>query len=72
MITDFTRQSELINVHEFDKRINVIGAGALGSWLTFFLLKMGFKRISLYDFDVVEEHNIPTRYLEKIKLVCLK
>ena len=26
MITDFTRQSELINVHEFDKRINVIGA----------------------------------------------
>lgn len=61
MITDFTRQSELINIHEFDKRINVIGAGALGSWLTFFLLKMGFKKINLYDFDVVEEHNIPNQ-----------
>jgi hypothetical protein len=33
------------------------GAGGIGSWLTYFLSKMGFN-IHLYDFDVVEEHNL--------------
>ena len=33
------------------------GAGGIGSWLTFFLNKAGFKTI-VYDFDVIEEHNL--------------
>lgn len=61
MVIDYTKQEELINVLTFDKRINVIGCGALGSWLTFFLLKMGFKDIHAYDFDLVEEHNLPNQ-----------
>jgi molybdopterin/thiamine biosynthesis adenylyltransferase len=33
------------------------GAGGIGSWLTFFLSKIGF-RTYLYDFDTVEDHNL--------------
>ena len=33
------------------------GAGGIGSWVTFFLSKIGFN-IYLYDFDTVEEHNL--------------
>ena len=33
------------------------GAGGIGSWLTFFLAKIGFSPI-VYDFDTIEEHNL--------------
>jgi molybdopterin/thiamine biosynthesis adenylyltransferase len=33
------------------------GAGGIGSWLCYFLSKIGFS-IVLYDFDRVEEHNL--------------
>ena len=61
MITDYRKQSELIEIANFDTPIHVIGCGALGSWLTFFLLKMGFSNVNVYDFDEVEEHNIPNQ-----------
>lgn len=61
MITDYTKQMELIKPHEVDTRINVIGCGALGSWIVFFLLKMGFDQIHVYDFDIIEEHNLPNQ-----------
>lgn len=58
---DYRKQINLIDVEEVDKPINVIGCGALGSWLVLFLLKMGFKNITVYDFDNIEEHNIPNQ-----------
>jgi molybdopterin/thiamine biosynthesis adenylyltransferase len=33
------------------------GAGGIGSWLTYFLAKIGIK-VYLYDFDTVEDHNL--------------
>lgn len=33
------------------------GSGGIGSWLTFFLVKAGFKPI-VYDDDIIEEHNL--------------
>lgn len=41
--------------------INVIGAGALGSWLVLQLVKMGFKYIKIWDGDDVELHNLPNQ-----------
>ena len=72
MVTDYTKQSELINVHEFKERINVIGCGALGSWIVFFLLKMGFSNIHVYDFDNIEEHNIPNQMFQEKQIGMAK
>lgn len=58
---DYRKQINLIDVSEIKTPINVIGCGALGSWLVLFLLKMGFKNITVYDFDNIEEHNIPNQ-----------
>ena len=58
---DYRKQINLIDVEEVNTPINVIGCGALGSWLVLFLLKMGFKNITVYDFDNIEEHNIPNQ-----------
>lgn len=33
------------------------GAGGIGSWLSFFLARAGFTPV-IYDFDIIEEHNI--------------
>jgi molybdopterin/thiamine biosynthesis adenylyltransferase len=72
MITDFSKQMELIKAHEFKHRINIIGAGALGSWLAFFLLKMGFSDIHVYDFDTIEEHNLPNQLYKETQIGQLK
>ena len=33
------------------------GAGGIGSWVAFFLSRIGYK-LKIYDFDTVEEHNL--------------
>lgn len=40
-----------------DETVMIGGAGGIGSWLTFFLVKAGFLPYT-YDFDKIEEHNL--------------
>lgn len=40
-----------------NQSVFVGGGGGIGSWLCFFLSKIGY-HIYLYDFDTVEEHNL--------------
>ncbi len=40
-----------------DELCLVGGAGGIGSWLSFFLVRAGFKPI-VYDFDTIERHNL--------------
>lgn len=42
---------------ERDEHVMVGGAGGIGSWLSFFLARAGFCP-TVYDFDIIEEHNI--------------
>ena len=58
---DFSRQVNILNPGEFNKKINIIGAGATGSWVAFSLAKMGLNNISIYDFDEVGMHNLPNQ-----------
>ena len=64
-LNDFSRQGELLNITKARAimgPIHIIGAGAVGSWAALFLAKLGFaQNLRVYDFDVVEEHNIPNQ-----------
>jgi hypothetical protein len=58
---DLRRHNELFDAFKFDLPVHVIGAGASGSWLVLALAKLGITNITVYDFDVVEEHNVPNQ-----------
>lgn len=58
---DIRRHQELFDGDTFNKKVTIIGAGATGSWLALQLAKLGITNIHVYDFDVVEEHNIPNQ-----------
>lgn len=58
---DYSRQINILNPKEFNKRINIIGVGATGSWMSLALAKMGLSNLHLYDFDTVGEHNLPNQ-----------
>lgn len=63
-ISDFSRQSEIFDVNSWNeegKSISIVGCGATGSWVALSLAKMGIENVTLYDFDTVEEHNIPNQ-----------
>ena len=61
MNLNISRHMELFNPYEFKTPITIIGAGATGSWLALALAKLGVEDITVWDFDIVEEHNIPNQ-----------
>lgn len=59
---DMRRHMDLFDPYKFgDTPVTVIGAGATGSWLVLQLAKLGITNITVWDFDVVEEHNVPNQ-----------
>ena len=58
---DYSRQINILNPEDFKTRINIIGVGATGSWMSLALAKMGLNKLHLYDFDTVGEHNLPNQ-----------
>lgn len=58
---DYSRQVNILNPEEFNTKINIIGAGATGSWIAFSLAKMGLSNLHIYDFDEVGMHNLPNQ-----------
>lgn len=40
----------------------VVGCGAIGSYTAFGLARLGVKKITLIDFDIVEGHNLPNQF----------
>lgn len=59
----YHRQLDLINVEKLkETHITVIGVGALGSFSTLMLAKMGVEHIRVYDDDAIEEHNFPNQF----------
>jgi hypothetical protein len=54
---DIVKPEALANVP-----VTVIGAGAIGSFTVLTLAKMGMRNITVFDFDSVEEHNLPNQF----------
>lgn len=58
-IIDTRRHLDVFSVEHFgNKRIDIIGAGAVGSAIAVQLAKLGLENIHVWDFDQVEGHNI--------------
>lgn len=73
---DLLRQYEFFNPLEIKEPIHVIGVGAIGSHIVEMLVRMGVTNIDIYDFDTVDEHNIPNQMffetdIEKSKVTAL-
>lgn len=47
-----------------EKSISIVGAGALGSNISLGLARIGFKKIKIIDYDVVEEENLSVQNYE--------
>jgi molybdopterin/thiamine biosynthesis adenylyltransferase len=60
-LLDTRRHMELFDADKFDTPITVIGAGASASWLVSMLARLGITDITVWDFDKVEEHNVPNQ-----------
>lgn len=57
----YGRQLSVFKPLLFTQTVDVIGAGATGSHVVYTLAKMGVRKIRVYDFDTIEEHNIPNQ-----------
>ena len=72
-----TRQLDVIPMDALDIQINIIGAGAIGSWVALSLAKMGFIDISVWDHDEVSIENMncqfyPIGMIGKPKVIALQ
>ena len=52
------KHREFFNPDDFNDSIHIIGCGAVGSTIAEQLTRLGIKKLHLYDFDKVNEHNI--------------
>lgn len=58
---DYWRQLDLFDPNHTNVPIHIIGAGATGSYIAYLLAKMGCDDLTVYDFDKVENHNLPNQ-----------
>ena len=58
---DLVRQLEFFDPAKITEEIHVIGVGAIGSHIVEMLVRMGIEDINIYDFDTIDEHNIPNQ-----------
>ena len=60
---DYTRQLSIFNPStEGAIPIVIVGAGAVGSFTALTLAKMGFWNITVYDYDLISQENIPNQF----------
>lgn len=55
---DLIRSYEFFKPETCDSRVHIIGCGAVGSTIAENIARLGLTRVSLYDFDTVEAHNV--------------
>ena len=60
----FFKQLKLFNPETEQRRIHIYGAGSIGSHLAMGLAKTGFNDLTVYDYDDVEDSNIPAQFFD--------
>ena len=65
---DLRKSYEFMPPDKVRDRIHIIGCGAIGSTIGELLAKAGFTKITLYDFDKVESHNIANQMYTELDI----
>lgn len=68
MALDISRHRELIDTEKFNTPVHIIGCGATGSYVALALGKLGIKNLHVYDFDIVEAHNIANQSYDFLQI----
>lgn len=62
---NLSKSAEFFEPSSVKGRIHIIGCGSIGSTLAENLVRCGLTKISLYDFDKVEQHNIVNQQFDE-------
>ncbi len=62
MRIDYWRQLDFVAPDDLTFPVTVVGVGGIGSPVALALAKMGCRRLTLYDPDQVEAHNLPNQF----------
>jgi len=71
----YTRQKQL-NL-DVNQSVTIVGLGGIGFWVAKFLAMAGVEKMYIFDFDVIEEHNLnrldlPARFVGRNKADIVK
>lgn len=65
---DINKFYEFFQPEKCKHRVHIIGCGAVGSTIAELLTRMGITKFTLYDFDIVEPHNIANQMFRNIDI----
>ena len=65
---DLSKSYEFFQPEMCKERIHIIGCGAIGSTVAENLVRFGLTKLTLYDFDQVEAHNIANQMFRQIDI----
>mgnify|MGYP000238392865 CR=1 FL=1 len=65
---DITKSYDFFKPETCSSRIHIIGCGAVGSTVAENLVRFGLTKITLYDFDTVEPHNIANQMFRAVDI----
>lgn len=63
---DLSKSYEFFQPEKDDARIHIVGCGSVGSTIAENLARCGVTKITLWDFDVVEPHNIVNQMFTQV------
>lgn len=69
---DLSKSYEFFKPDMLESRVHIIGCGAIGSTAAENLVRFGITKITLYDFDTVEAHNIANQMFRHTDIGKLK
>lgn len=69
---DLSKSYEYFQPEKDDARVHIIGCGSVGSTVAENLVRMGVTKLTLWDFDTVEAHNIVNQMFRQKDIGKLK
>lgn len=69
---DLSKSYEFFQPEKEDVRINIVGCGSVGSTVAVLLARAGVTRMTLWDFDTVEAHNLANQMFRQNDVGRLK